>query len=31
LKGFRSHFHSPFLDFSWRYRDELPSFDHSIT
>src|SRR6202162_1207504 len=24
LKGFRSHFHSPFLDFSWRYRDELP-------
>jgi hypothetical protein len=23
LKGFRSHFHSPFLDFSWRYRDEL--------
>src|SRR6202795_1663925 len=31
LKGFRSHFHSPFLDFSWRYRDELPPFDHSIT
>ena len=24
LKGFRSYFHSPFLDFSWRYRDELP-------
>ena len=24
LKGFRSHFHPPFLDFSWRYRDELP-------
>jgi hypothetical protein len=24
LKGFRSHFHSPFLDFSWRYRNELP-------
>jgi hypothetical protein len=24
LKGFRSHSHSPFLDFSWRYRDELP-------
>jgi hypothetical protein len=24
LKGFRSHFHSPFLDLSWRYRDELP-------
>src|SRR6516164_3111346 len=23
-KGFRSHFHSPFLDLSWRYRDELP-------
>ena len=23
LKGFRSYFHSPFLDFSWRYRDEL--------
>ena len=31
LKGFRSYFHSPFLDFSWRYRDELPPFDHSIT
>jgi hypothetical protein len=25
LKGFRSHFYSPFLDFSWRYRDELPA------
>src|SRR5499427_9053000 len=24
LKGFRSHFHSPFLDFSWRYCDKLP-------
>ena len=24
LKGFRLHFHPPFLDFSWRYRDELP-------
>ena len=24
LKGFRSHFHSPFLDLSWRYHDELP-------
>ena len=24
LKGFRSHSHSPFLDLSWRYRDELP-------
>ena len=24
LKGFRSHFHSPFLDLSWRYRNELP-------
>src|ERR1700726_4992539 len=24
LKGFRSYFHSPFLDFSWRYRDKLP-------
>ena len=24
LKGFRSYFHPPFLDFSWRYRDELP-------
>jgi hypothetical protein len=21
--GFRSYFHSPFLDFSWRYRDYL--------
>src|SRR3984893_13018569 len=31
LKGFRSYFHSPFLDFSWRYRDELPPFNHSIT
>ena len=31
LKGFRSYFHSPFLDFSWRYRDERPPFDHSIT
>jgi hypothetical protein len=30
LKGFRSHFHSPFLDFSWRYRDELSAL-HSIT
>ena len=27
LKGFRSHFHSPFLDLSWRYRDE-PSPPH---
>ena len=25
LKGFRLHFHPPFLDFSWRYRDELPT------
>src|SRR5271169_4354448 len=24
LKGFRLHFRSPFLDLSWRYRDELP-------
>src|SRR6516225_11162938 len=32
LKGFRSHLHSPFLDFSWRYCDELaPSHLHSIT
>src|SRR5271156_4463613 len=23
LKGFRLHFRSPFLDLSWRYRDEL--------
>src|SRR5207344_2996419 len=30
-KGFRSHSHSPFLDLSWRYRDELSAFDHSIT
>src|SRR5271154_1535203 len=30
LKGFRSHFHSPFLDFSWRYCDELPPL-HWIT
>jgi hypothetical protein len=29
-KGFRSHFHSPFLDLSWRYRDELPAL-HWIT
>ena len=28
LKGFRSHFHSPFLDFSWRYRDELSPSHH---
>ena len=28
LKGFRSHFHSPFLDFSWRYRNELPPSHH---
>src|SRR6476659_2613364 len=26
LKGFRSHFHSPFLDLSWRYRDERSAF-----
>jgi hypothetical protein len=32
LKGFRSHFHSPFLDFSWRYRDELsPSHPAPLT
>jgi hypothetical protein len=30
LKGFRSHFHSPFLDFSWRYRDELPPLHRSF-
>jgi hypothetical protein len=30
LKGFRSHFHSPFLDLSWRYCDELPPL-HSMT
>jgi len=29
LKGFRSHFHSPFLDFSWRYRDELSTSHRS--
>jgi hypothetical protein len=31
LKGFGSHFHSPFLDLSWRYRNKLPPFYHSIT
>jgi hypothetical protein len=24
FRSFRSHFHSPFLDLSWRYHDELP-------